>query len=87
LGFIGTTTDNFPAEMYVIITHEHVYSVFAMTLSSLNLPSKIGFSLADWQSAISADKKMAPGDQARYETILKDVKSKLDSASTVSAGK
>ncbi len=86
LGFIGTTRDNFPAEMYLIITHEHVYSVFAMTMSSLDLPSKIGFSLADWQSAISADSRMAPGDQARYETVLKDIKSKLDSGRSLTGG-
>lgn len=86
LGFIGTTADNFPAEMYVIITHEHVYSVFTMTLSSLDLPSKVGFSLADWQSAISSDKKMAPGDHARYETVLKDIKSKLDSNPRLNGG-
>jgi hypothetical protein len=44
-GFIGSTRDNFPAELYVIITPEHVYSVFTMTmagsLSSLQLPSKM----------------------------------------------
>jgi len=87
IGFLGSTSDNFPAELHMIITREHVYSVFAMTLSSPTVtPSKLGFSLADWQSAISADSRMAPGDQARYETVLKDIKSKLDSGRSLTGG-
>jgi hypothetical protein len=86
IGFIGTTADNFPAELYVIITYEHVYSVYAMAFGVSELPSKVGFNLAEWQSTISSDKRMAPGDQARYETVLRDIKSKLDSGQSPIGG-
>lgn len=79
IGFLGSTEDDSPAELYVIITPEHLYSVYAIALPSSMTPSKIGFNLADWQKAISADSRMAPGDHARYETVLRDIKSKLDS--------
>jgi hypothetical protein len=37
------------------------------------------------QSAMSSDKKAVPGDQARYETVLKAIKLKLDPSSSLSS--
>jgi hypothetical protein len=80
MSFFGTTSDNYPVELHVLVTQENVYSFYAMTLAlGAPLPSERGFNLADWQSAMISDKPMRPETHSKYLGALTVIKSRLDS--------
>lgn len=80
MSFIGTTIDNFPIELHILITPEHVYSLYAMTPAlGARLPSKLGFDLAEWEAVMTSDKPMRPEKHSKYQQALIAIKSRLDS--------